>query len=85
LTLEQQQPGGGIAVPVNAGDDGVATPQSEIDIDLGSAFASELGFPPSVKMYVETEDESVASIPQSSSPSPSKKKKKKSKKKKGKK
>lgn len=85
LTLEQQQPGGGIAVPLNGEDDGAITPKSEINLDLGSMFAAELGFPASVQVYVETEDDSVALSQQSSNSSPNKKKKKKSKGKKKKK
>lgn len=73
-------------MPVSPSDDGVITEQQMINIELGSAFASELGFPASITEYVETEDESVVSIQQSGSNTGSaKKKKKKSKKKKGKK
>jgi hypothetical protein len=86
MTLEQQQRGGGIAVPINGGDDEITSLQSEIDIDLGSPFALELGFPPSIKPYVEPEEESVSSTKTgNASSSPNKKKKKKSKKKRGKK
>jgi len=86
MTLEQEQRGGGIAVPINAAEEAVATPQSAIDIGLGSAFAVELGFPPSIQPYVETADASpaVASSQQNGS-SPSNKKKNKKSNKKGKK
>lgn len=84
MTLEQQQRGGGIPVPAAQGEEGVVTAQSDIDIDLGSAFAVELGFASDVEMYVESADDSV-SEDASSHASPNKKKKKKVKKKKGKK
>eukprot|EP01083_Nonionella_stella_P193221 713866_1 len=57
MTIEQQKPGGGIAVP-NGVLQGAATatPQATIDVDLGSAFAAELGFPPKCQIYDETKD-----------------------------
>lgn len=89
MTSEQQQRGGGIPVPAAQGEEGILTAQSDIDIDLGSAFAVELGFASDVEMYVESADDSVSedasSHANSANGSPSKKKKKKTKKKKGKK
>ena len=88
MTLEQQQRGGGIAVPITQGEQGVMTAQSDINIDLGSAFAAELGFDADVEIYVESADDSISealSQANGEGSSPSKKKKKKSKKKKNKK
>jgi hypothetical protein len=89
MTLEQQQRGGGIAVPISQGEQGVIMPQSEIDINLGSAFAAELGFASDIESYLESADDSISEVISSEAnggaSSPSKKKKKKSKKKKNKK
>ena len=80
MTAEQQVPGGGIAVPINALEEAPVPPLADIDIDLGSAFAVELGFPPSFKAYIETANVSNVSLQDQRT----KEKKKKSKKKKGK-
>ena len=89
MTLEQQQRGGGIPVPAAQGEEGVVMAQSDIDIDLGSAFAMELGFASDVEMYVESADDSFSDasshVNASANGSPNKKKKKKVKKKKSKK
>mmetsp|Transcript_26000 Transcript_26000/g.38117 ORF Transcript_26000/g.38117 Transcript_26000/m.38117 type:complete len:255 (+) Transcript_26000:51-815(+) len=62
ITIEQQIPGGGVAVPNINGEvinpvssDGRQSP--DINIDLGSVFATELGFSASIyKTYVPGED-----------------------------
>jgi hypothetical protein len=88
MTLEQQIPGGGIAVPESQTGMILANAANfeEVDIDLGSPFALELGFPLDVAPYLEIEEEEISlSSPSSTSTgchSPSKKKKKKNKKKK---
>ena len=88
MTIEQQIPGGGIAVPETETGMILANPDNfqEVDINLGSPFAVELGFPLDVTPYVDLEGEEIQlSSPSSISTgcqSPSKKKKKKNKKKK---
>ncbi len=82
MTLEQQQVGGGIAVPkvVEGESATVVTLQSDINIDLGSSFATSLGFPPSIQPYIESEESTIATQANTaSSASPTKKKKKKKK------
>ena len=96
MTLEQQEYGGGIAVPILVNHQISSTDSvkiSEIDIDLGSAFAADLGFPSSIKPYIQMEEEfevilnaaTAAAEKSGESPSPGKKKKKKNNKKKKKK
>lgn len=80
MTLEQQLPGGGIAVPIivnNQVSSMDAVPISEVNIDLGSAFAADLGFPSTnIKLYVHVEEENEAILDTSQSESPGRKKKK---------
>mmetsp|Transcript_16860 Transcript_16860/g.24749 ORF Transcript_16860/g.24749 Transcript_16860/m.24749 type:complete len:707 (+) Transcript_16860:188-2308(+) len=86
MTIEQQKPGGGIAVP-NGVLQGAATatPQATIDVDLGSAFAAELGFPPKCQIYDETKDVNNGKKEKNESNLPAATTKKKKKKRKGKK
>jgi len=93
LTSEQQLPGGGIAVPTDVNNQETIH-YSVLDLDLGSAFALEIGFPPSIKPYedIKEEFEVVLTATPNSSPgkktpnsSPGKKSKKKNNKKKKKK
>lgn len=88
MTLEQQLPGGGIAVPIVVNNQIASTevvPVTEIDINLGSAYAADIGFPSSIKPYVEMQEEFEVVLTESLSSSPSKKKKKSNKNKKKKK
>jgi hypothetical protein len=85
MTLEQQLPGGGIAVPmvVNNQVASIESVQvSELDINLGSSYAAGLGFPPSIKPYVDMKEEFEVVLTAAPSGSPTKKKKKNNKKKK---
>ena len=78
MTLEQQLPGGGIAVPMVVNNQ-VATaevvPVTVMDIDLGSTFAFDLGFPPSIKPYVDMKEEFEVVLTAAQPGSPKKKKK----------
>jgi len=87
MTMEQEQRGGGIAVPNVMGDTSVATSVSDVDIGLGSPLAISLGFPVHIKPYNMTEkDESITNNDGSDAISSiANKKKKKPKKKKSKK
>lgn len=89
MTIEQEIPGGGLAVPTtnntnNQISEVVAI--TDVDIDLCSAFATELGFPPSITPYNNNKsinnDARVETVTESSSPDKKKKKGKNSKKKK---
>jgi hypothetical protein len=51
MTIEQEQRGGGIAVPNVAGDKNVATSKSDVDVGLGSLFAFSLGFHNGIQPY----------------------------------
>lgn len=80
-TLEHERKGGGIAVPLSMGDDIKITAHEDINIDLGSSFAADLGFPSSITAYVESVEDSVSVVSGNASTAGSpKKKKKKSKK-----
>ena len=88
MTLEQQLPGGGIAVPIVINNQVSSTevvPVSEIDIDLGSSYAASIGFPSTIKPYVEMQEEFEVVLTEAPPSSPGKKKKKNKNKKKKKK
>mmetsp|Transcript_2272 Transcript_2272/g.3237 ORF Transcript_2272/g.3237 Transcript_2272/m.3237 type:complete len:829 (-) Transcript_2272:44-2530(-) len=79
MTLEQQLPGGGIAVPKVVNNQISSTgvvPVTELDIDLGSPYAADLGFPASIKPYMDMKEEFEVVLTAATSTSPSKKKKK---------
>lgn len=83
VTMNQQQKGGGIAVPSGTGKECVTFKVESINIDLGSQYATEMGFG-GIDMYDDLNDEAFNDdiAESNSSPSHKKKKKKKSKKKK---
>lgn len=89
MTLEQILPGGGISIPIIVNNQIAKTEMvtvTEVDINLGSAFAADLGFPISINPYEQIEEEFEVILENAPSGSPtSKKKKKKSNKKKKKK
>ncbi len=77
MTLEQQLPGGGIAVPKVVNNQIATTEPVPVDIDLGSSYAADLGFPASIKPYVDMKEEfEVVLTGSATSVSPGKKKKK---------
>ena len=88
MTLEQQLPGGGIAVPKIVNNQIAPTeavPITEIDIDLGSPYAADIGFPSCIKPYTNVQEEFEVVLTEKPSSSPGKKKKKNNKNKKKKK
>ncbi len=85
MTLEQILPGGGISIPIIVNNEIAHTEMvtmTEIDINLGSAFAADLGFPSKINTYEQIEEEQEVILENALSGSPTKKKKKSNKKKK---
>jgi hypothetical protein len=78
VTMNQQQKGGGIAVPSGAGRESVAFTVESINIDLGSQYATEMGFG-GVDIHDDLNDEVLHDDIAETVGSPSNKKKKKKK------
>lgn len=78
VTMNQQQKGGGIAVPSGAGRESVTFTVESINIDLGSQYASEMGFG-GVDIHDDLNDEVLHDDITETNGSPSNKKKKKKK------
>lgn len=83
VTMDQQQKGGGIAVPNGTGKESITFKVESINIDLGSQYATEMGFG-GIDVYDDLNDEVLEDdiVESNGSPSNKKKKKKKPKKKK---